>query len=195
PELIDELISKIKKARPDILVMSGSRPAGVGTDVYKRLMECTDAKTYLDTEGGALRLGIESKNPPYMIKPNLFELETAYEKKFKSRDEIAEFCLEINSKGVRYVCVSMGKDGALITGGEKAFYSPAPNVKAAGVQGAGDSMVAGMIYAHENHFPMEETLRCGIAAASASIVREGTQLCTRECFEEMLALVDVVELF
>jgi fructose-1-phosphate kinase PfkB-like protein len=40
----------------------------------------------------------------------------------------------------------------------------------------------------------EELLRNGAAAASASVIREGTQLCTREGFDEMMERVSVERL-
>lgn len=44
-------------------------------------------------------------------------------------------------------------------------------------------MVAGMCVAMEKGLPLSEILRYGVIAADGSLIREGTQLCTRENFE------------
>ena len=53
------------------------------------------------------------------------------------------------------------------------------------IQGAGDSVVAGMCMALERGFPLEVVLLCGIIAAGGSVSREGTQMCTAELFESL----------
>ena len=54
------------------------------------------------------------------------------------------------------------------------------------IQGAGDSVVAGMCMALEQGLPLDEVLHYGMAAAGDSVSREGTQLCTLEGFREIL---------
>lgn len=89
---------------------------------------------------------------------------------------------EIIESGVEVVCVSLGEKGAVICDKEEAFYSRGLQLKIQGVQGAGDSMVAGICAALEEKLPMEEMLRYGMAASAASLVLKGTQMCSKEGF-------------
>jgi 1-phosphofructokinase len=189
--LVNEMIVKIAANKPDMLVLSGSRPKGVGADIYKKISDACGCGVLLDAEGEALTLGMAAKKPPLVIKPNLFELETAFGVKLPSVKDIAEFCAGIVKKGIKRVCVSMGKDGALLIGNEGAYFSPAVDIEAKGVQGAGDSMVAGIVYALTKGLPPEEILKSAMAAAAASVSREGTLMCTKEGFEEMYKRVTV----
>jgi fructose-1-phosphate kinase PfkB-like protein len=47
-------------------------------------------------------------------------------------------------------------------------------------------MVAGLIYGLLHHAPPKQMLAMAVAAAGATVVREGTQMCTREGFEALL---------
>lgn len=195
PETVDELLLKIKNkkaAQTDLLVLSGSRPQGVNADIYHRILEQTEARVILDTEGEALLKALSGKHKPFLIKPNLFELETAFDVKLSSRADIASFGQKLTESGPEWVCVSMGGDGAMLIGREHAYYAPALNIPVRGVQGAGDAMVAGLVWGLSHKTEGAEWLRCAVAAASASVVREGTQLCTREGFDEMLTQVTVL---
>ena len=73
-------------------------------------------------------------------------------REFHSREEVIQAAREIVSRGIPYVCVSLGAEGALLVDEKEALYSPAPDVEVRGLQGAGDSLVAGFCLAfHEYH--------------------------------------------
>ncbi|MCL1877936.1 MAG: PfkB family carbohydrate kinase, partial [Defluviitaleaceae bacterium] len=116
-----------------VLVLSGSRPEGVSADFYAKICENWDGAVFLDTEGEALRLAVETGRV-FAIKPNLFELEglggeTFFEKKVPPplfKKTVVEFCEEkIFVHGVRHVCVSMGADGAIMVTPDGAVFAPA----------------------------------------------------------------------
>ncbi len=86
----------------------------------------------------------------------------------------------------------MGKRGAFLVGKEKAIFSPALPVSVKGIQGAGDSLVAGMCMAIEQEADMETMLRFAVAAAGGSLLREGTKLCEKQEFEKFLKEVKIV---
>ncbi len=193
-EYADELVEKAAALCADgpILVLSGSRPGNVPPGIYARIMESASGRVFLDTEGDALLAALNCARPPFLIKPNLFELETAFNVKLPDKLAVTDFCRrEILPKGVAYVCVSMGGDGALLISAGGAWFAPALDIPVRGLAGAGDSMVAGMVYSLLRNAPPEEMLRMGAAAASASVVREGTLLCTGEGFGEMMGRVKV----
>lgn len=183
------LLKKIKslcEQDTGILVLSGSRPQGVASDFYAKICNIWKGKVFLDTEGEALMVALNTA-PPYAIKPNRFELESTFGVKLPAPKDIADFCRSnIISHVVKIICVSLGADGAVIVTRAQARYCPALNVQPKGVAGAGDAMVAGMVYALASGLPEEEFLPNAMAAAAASVILEGTQMCTFQSFTEML---------
>ena len=177
-------------SNPGILVLSGSMPAGVPKDIYKRLCSAWPGMTILDADGEALRLALTGGKPPFLIKPNLFELTNCFGVELPTKESIAAFCKKlIHEYGVGMICVSMGADGAMLVTGSDAFYVAAPLVKVRGVQGAGDAMVAGLVYGLTNRLPEPELLRVATAAAAASVERDGTLMCTWEGFQKFLSVL------
>lgn len=207
--MIDRIVSHFKDA--ELLVLAGSVPPGVPADIYKILLEKAkdyDLPVILDASGALLLNGIEGK--PWLIKPNIDELSATLGREFHSREEIIQAAREIVARGIPYVCVSLGPDGALLIGEKEALYSPAPDVKVRGLQGAGDSLVAGFCLAfHEHHLKgekrsetpavqkagdptfMRSLLRSAQAAAAGSLTKPGTAVCERTDFDKYLPTIQV----
>ncbi len=194
---LSRLIQRLDALLPktDILVLSGSVPPGVENDIYKTLI--LRAKTYgvftvLDAAGELLRLGIEAK--PDLIKPNRFEMEMLCGHSLDSLKQAREDAQALLDTGVGSVCLSLGKDGAMLLNADGTWYSKGLEIQVKGVQGAGDSLVAGLCAGHMEHWDSAETLRTGIALAQGSLLREGTLLCTQEIYEELLPKITVEKL-
>lgn len=170
-----------------ILVLSGSLPAGVQKNIYARLLTLWAGKVFLDAEGDVLRLALERGRKPYAIKPNLFELESTFDVKLATPKNIADFCHTCDIlQNIPVICVSIGAEGAVLVTPTASYFSPGLNVDVRGVQGAGDSMVAGLIHGVLSQVAAPELLRYAVAAASASVTLNGTDLCTRAGFGTML---------
>lgn len=196
-EAVDELLDVVYGYFDDtsILVLDGSVPIGVPVDIYKTIIEMANRrgiKTILDAANDLLLEGIKAK--PYIIKPNIDELSAISKREIKTREDIISVSREIISKGVSYVCVSMGKDGAMLIGLDNVYVSPAMKVDIKGIQGAGDSLVAGICMAIDKGIGEEKLLAYGVAAASGSLLHEGTLLCEKEDFDKLLPEVVVNKL-
>lgn len=192
PESVEKLIKKVEAYLPktSLLVLDGSVPPGVPKDIYKVLTEMATrygVKTIIDAYGDLLLEGIKAH--PYLIKPNKDELEEAFGEKITTNEDAIRVSRKIISEGVSLVCVSMGKGGALLVSKDKAYFSPGADIKVKGVQGAGDSLVAGMGLAIIHNMPCSDMLRYGVAVAHGSLLQEGTQMCTKESFQKMLPLI------
>jgi 1-phosphofructokinase len=193
-EYLQKLLDKISiyAAKSEMMVFSGSIPQGVPVSIYKTLLGKAgkyNTKCILDAEGQLLLEGLQAK--PYMIKPNLYELESALGMELTTHTEIVRAAREFVHRGVCIVGVSIGEDGAIIVDEKGAYYAPSIPVKVMGTAGAGDSMVAGFCLAVQEGVELSEVLRYGVAAATASVIREGTLLCTRSDFEDMLPRVEI----
>ena len=196
-EAVGGLLDKISLAagHAKILTLCGSLPHGVPVNIYRIIIERANlegCRTILDTSGQALCEGI--KAIPYMIKPNIQELTNTFAKEIEegmSLDGVVQMLL---NTGIHYICLSLGNKGACLASRERILYARELDVEVKGIQGAGDSMVAGMCSAILQDRTDEEILAFGIAAAAGSLTHSGTQLCRKEDFDELLPLVQVREI-
>ena len=62
---------------------------------------------------------------------------------------------------------------------EMLFRGVAPRVRAVSAVGSGDAFLAGVVLTLSRGGRMEEALRLGIAAGTASVLNPGTELCHR----------------
>lgn len=192
PGLLEELLLKLEvlAADSEIVTFNGRIPNGATEEIYRFCLERvsrSNPRTVLDAEKAPLRFAVAAR--PFLIKPNLYELEAAFGETVASREDIVRVCRGIIAQGVAVVCVSMGREGAIIVDEKRAFHAAAPALTPRGFQGSGDSMVAGICKAVAEGGGIEDMLRFGVAAASASIIREGTLLARREDYERFLGQV------
>ncbi|MEP7165704.1 MAG: 1-phosphofructokinase family hexose kinase [Ferruginibacter sp.] len=161
------------------IVASGSLAEGVPEDFFARVARIAkqkNAKMILDTSGIALAAAL--KETIYMIKPNLGELSFISGIKQLDKDSaIGAARSIITKKQCEVVVVSMGANGALLITGTIAEHIMAPDVKIKSTVGAGDSMVAGIVFALSNNKTYKEALQYGVACGTAATMNEGTSLC------------------
>lgn len=185
------LQEKSKESR--FVVLSGRLPTGCADDTYRRCMAALRGKDcVLDTAGEALLSGLAEQ--PFLIKPNLPELEGMMKQELKTLRSIRDAALLLIDKGARNVIVSMGKYGAIFTDGTHTLFAPAIQVEARSTVGAGDAMVGGVLMGLEKGEALEASLRYGVAAGSASVMTHGTQLMKVSDFEAILPKVTLQEL-
>ncbi|MGI5174144.1 1-phosphofructokinase family hexose kinase [Treponema sp. OMZ 840] len=165
-----------------LTVLSGSLPKGVDTGFYKILIEQAHKKNIpciLDAEGECLLKGLQAH--PLLIKPNKYEFMTAFSPSDDSEKSIIQKSHELIHSGyVQYICITLGKDGAMLVDKESAFVCRSLDIPLRCTQGAGDSVVAGICAAYKKNAHTSEMLRLGCAMAHATLIREGTQMCLPE---------------
>ncbi len=142
--LLGELAGKI--ADGDIVVISGSLPAGALQETYRTWTETCrrkGAKVILDADGERLRAGLKAS--PYLIKPNHHELAELVGRPLDSPKELAETARELMKQyGIAKTVVSMGGDGALYVTETETVYANGIRVPVKSTVGAGDSVVAAL---------------------------------------------------
>ena len=178
------------------ITLSGSIPTGLPEDFYLKCAEtirraAPGCRIAVDAEKKLLLKALEA--PLCFIKPNIHEFQDTFHCSVNSISELDQAVRKIlNQYSLELICVSLGADGAYIASREAAYCCRSVPVEIRSIQGAGDSVVAGMCMALEQNLPLEEVLHSGVAAAAASISREGTQLCTlegfRECFQQDIGI-------
>lgn len=189
-----ELLSLVKNlsSAADVTVISGSLPKGVGAGYYYDLVKASNGKVIVDCETDKLKAAISAG--VYMVKPNLFELESYSNRQCKSYDDMISCCHALIDSGVKKVLLSLGTRGAILTDGVTNLYCRSENVAVNSTVGAGDSMIAAASVCLENGLDDEELLRCAVAAGTASVTTPGTSLFTKEKYDEIYKKLKVTKI-
>lgn len=191
---LDRMTGQIREMdREDILVCTGSVPSGISDMIYAKLIKMAAEKgirTVLDASGALLKNGAEAV--PYVMKPNADEIAFLMGKKEVTKEEIIRYGRTLLDRGIQYLCVTLGAEGALFLSGTSVLYAPPLELEVRGIQGAGDSVAAGICLALERGLPEKEIFRYGMAAAGGSLLREGTEMCELEDFKRLLPNVRII---
>ena len=189
-ELIKTII-KNEVTENSILVLSGSLSAKMPLDLYAELIKIVagkNVKIIVDTSGKALTEAI--KEEVYLIKPNQKELAQLAGKDFLSKNEQEAFAMElVNSKKAKFVAVSLGARGAFLASSAGIVYRNTPSVKVKSTIGAGDSMVAGMVYAIQQGLSAADILKWGVICGVATTMSEGTNLASEKNINAVIKLI------
>jgi 1-phosphofructokinase family hexose kinase len=181
----------------DIWVLSGRLPPGLPNDYYGQLvdlLQAQGARVVLDTSGDALRHGCAAG--PYLVKPNLREAAQIMDRKDGdphcgthacaagdegatapevSAVDAAQFFLR---QGIALVAVSLGADGMLLVSRTDSVRAKPPQIRPVNPVGAGDALVAGLVWAVARGLELTEMARWAVAAGTASAMREGVSFGT-----------------
>ena len=171
------------------MVLSGGIPQNIPSDIYGTLTRKAKekgAKVVVDADGEALFHAL--KEIPYMIKPNEKELGALLGKEVLSEEEILEEAKAFLKKGIHKVLVSRGEKGSIFVTENTVHIGRGIKVEVKSTVGAGDSMVAALVYADERKLDDYETLVIAQATGAAAVTTEGTEACTREEMEKYLTI-------
>lgn len=186
-EALDNLFEKLEKLESgDIVVLAGSIPKSINSDIYEIIMtrlKDKGIKFIVDTTGDSLKKVLKYK--PFLIKPNHHELGELFDVKLNNKEEVIEYAKKLKEMGPSNVIISMAGDGAvLIKENGEVITSNVPKGVVKNSVGAGDSMVAGFIAGFLKSENVEEGFKLGVATGSASAFSEG--LATKEYVYELL---------
>jgi 6-phosphofructokinase 2 len=184
-------------AAPRYLVLSGSVPPGVPDDIYARVARIArerGMRVVLDTSGAPLAAALAAG--VFLVKPSLSELCALAGRELEDDAQRLDAARKIISDGgAAIVALTLGEQGALVVTPDRALRVRGFAVPVSSSIGAGDSFLAAMVWALNRDMAFDETLRYAIAAASASLLTEGTRLCDREEIERIyreLGAADIV---
>lgn len=198
PQEIEALIEKISHLLKagDWWVLAGSLPPGIPTNIYEKfvkLIQSAGAKAVLDTSGEALKPGVMAG--PYLIKPNVFEAASLTRGKGNSSDDLVNMAKNIHRLGVSSVAISAGKDLALYSNGIRTWQAQPPKIEEVNPIGAGDAMLAGIVYGLVDGKAEECAFSWGIAAGAAAAGKAGTGMPSRSEVVKLIEKVKVKEVW
>ncbi|WP_026524121.1 MULTISPECIES: 1-phosphofructokinase [unclassified Butyrivibrio] len=170
-DALDELLLKLDKLeKDDILILAGSIPSTLPSNVYEIILERLESKGVIFVVDATKDLLMNVlKYKPFLIKPNNHELGEMFGTVLKTDDEIEEHAKKLQAMGARNVLISMAGDGAmLITEDGERFRVGVPKGTVKNSVGAGDSMVAGFVAGYMKTKDYRTALNMGTAAGSAT---------------------------
>lgn len=173
----------------DILVISGSIPAALPSDLYQRILARVQDKKVLTVVDATRDLLCNALSyGPFLIKPNRQELGEIFDRELKGDEEVCACAAELQRRGARNVLVSMAGEGSLLLDEQgRSHRMGVPRGTVRNSVGAGDSMVAGFLAGWLERGDYDYALRLGTAAGSATAFSD--ELATRE---EIMALLSQI---
>jgi 6-phosphofructokinase 2 len=187
-----ECLCIIEKLRNiDFIVASGSLPPGVPHDIYAQLAKIAKnnkAKFIVDTSGEALKQAVDEG--VYLLKPNIEELGLLVGIENLTIADAKRTAKElILKKNCEIIVVSLGSEGAMLVTKSRTYIVKPPKVEVKSTVGAGDSMVAGIVFSLSNGKNLKESLQYGVACGTATTMNKGTELCKKEDVEKLFKLI------
>lgn len=188
PEDVDALFSKLDVlGQDDTLVISGSVPNTLPSDMYEQVMERLagrGVRIVVDAERDLLTRVLSYR--PFLVKPNNHELGDIFGVALKTRDEVVPYALRMQEMGAQNVLVSMaGEGGVLVAADGQVYQSPAAKGTVVNSVGAGDSCVAGFLAGLMETGSYQTAFQMGLAAGSASAFSD--HLATRPEVEDLMS--------
>lgn len=196
----EELALFVKQLRSEVtaqslVVLTGSVPKGVPASIYRDLIldiQRIGARAALDADHEVLKLGIEAA--PYLVKPNIHELERLAGRPLEQISDILTAAKELIAQGIRIVIVTLGDQGALFVTEQSAIHAKGVPVQVLSTVGAGDALLGAFCYGLDKQLPLDETIRLSIGASAAMISTAGTQVPEFDRIHELVSLVEMEKL-
>jgi len=177
----------------DMVVISGSLPEGISLEDFTNWIGKVKKicpKIVFDSSRAALTAGLKAK--PWLIKPNNKELEMLIGHALPTIKEIKEAALSLVEKGIDNVVISLGSKGALWVTKHESWLATPPKCEIISTVGAGDSMVAGLVYGLLANYSIKETLVFASAIAALSVGQPGVGVPDKTKLNSMLKKIDVM---
>ena len=177
----------------DIVAVCGSLPRGVTPELFADwLLQLHQAgvKVVLDSSNAALTVGLKAN--PWLVKPNHRELESWVGHSLPTLNDIIVAAKKLKAQGIANVIVSMGGNGSLWLSDNAVVQAQPPKCEnVVSTVGAGDSMVAGLIYGFVNNLSQQETLAFASAVSAFAVSQSNVGVSDRALLEPILKQVKV----
>ena len=138
---------------------------------------------FTDTPGGGNPLAV------------VFEADGLSDAPLASHEETAEFASRLVEKGVaNVVVIGRGPDGSVMVTPDQRIHARCDVPAVRSRIGAGDSLMGAMVLAFSRGETATKALQFGVAAASAAVLTEATELCRRGDVDRLLPACVVTQL-
>ena len=176
-----------------IVAVCGSLPRGVSPELFAdwlNQLHQAGVKVVLDSSNAALTAGLKAH--PWLVKPNHRELEAWIGHPLNSLDEIIAAAKKLKAEGIANVIISMGENGSLWLNDQAVIHAQPPKCEnVVSTVGAGDSMVAGLIFGIEKGLSQAETLAFASAVSAFAVSQSNVGVSDIALLEPILANVKI----
>ena len=189
-EKLDELLKQLLQIKKgDFLVLAGSIPSSLPSDIYQQIMKKLENKGIRIVVDATKELLLKClPYRPFLIKPNKHELEELFDVSILTKADAIHYARLLQELGAGNVCVSLSGSGAVcVSENGNTFEADVPPGTLVNAVGAGDSMIAGFLAGWEHSKDYEQAFRMAVAAGSASAYSE--KLATKK---EIMALLPYI---
>ncbi|MFA7691934.1 MAG: 1-phosphofructokinase family hexose kinase [Candidatus Hydrogenedentales bacterium] len=180
-------------AQAALITFNGSAPDPALDLLYRDLLECAHAlkvPVILDAYGAIFTHALEQV--PFMIKPNLEELELFVGQRLDTRAKQWRAIDTLRQRGISWVVLSLGAEGALIAGEDGCFHAVPPAIQEINAVGSGDALVAGFALGLTQNCSTEDTARLGIAMGTANAASWDICSFTKEAVEHLIPQIRLI---
>lgn len=154
----------------DFLILSGSVIKDFSDDIYEKIMiflKNRGVRIIVDTYGAALSACLRAK--PFLVKPNLLELEDLFQVKLDSLTKVEQYGKKLIDLGAENAIVSLGDEGAIyVDKSKEVTFLEAFSGTVKNTVGAGDAMVAGFVYNFSQSNSFQEAFKFSMACGGAA---------------------------
>lgn len=188
------IILNLDFKKNDFVVMSGSIPPKIKENIYAEIIRRVkkyNVYTVVDADGEVLREAIKEK--PFIIKPNIKELERCLNEKIENLGKLKEICNSLIKSGISIILVTLGKNGAILFSKEKIIYSRPPEINFKSSIGCGDAFLSGFLYKFKRGESYQECLKFAVATGTAKAEEEGTKMPSLSKVKKILPYVKIYE--
>lgn len=177
----------------DIVAVCGSLPRGVSPELFAdwlKQLHQAGVKVVLDSSNAVLTAGLKAK--PWLVKPNHRELEAWVGHSLNRLEEIIAAAQQLKAEGIENVIISMGAKGSLWINNEGVLKAePAKCENVVSTVGAGDSMVAGLIYGFEKGLSKAGTLAFATAVSAFAVSQSNVGVSDLSLLDPILEKVQI----
>ena len=178
--------------RDDWWVLSGSLPPGADARLYERAVKAIQdggGHALLDASGEALAHGCAAA--PFLAKPNALEAGELTDIDVRDSQSAFEATQRMQDLGVHTAVISRGASGAVLARGNHRWFAEAPAVQVRNPIGAGDALLAGLVFGLKRGDELPQCLKMGVACGSSAAGVDGTGVPTRRDVDMLLQRVQV----
>ncbi|MGR3659670.1 MAG: 1-phosphofructokinase family hexose kinase [Paracoccaceae bacterium] len=182
--------------KAEIIVLSGSQPPGVPDDFAARLTQQLDHKKLIvDTSGAPQKHVVDHPIGLFLLRMDAAEAESLNGQNHPTPTATADFAAKLVSRNVaEIIVIGRGADGSTCVTKDFRLHCRRPVEKTRSRVGAGDSMLGAMVLELARGSDVETSLRYGVAASSAAVLTDATQLCTREDTDRLLPGCEMIRI-
>jgi len=186
---LDNLLALIKcnLTAGDWWVLAGSLPLGIDNNIYAELISLIKSAgsfVMLDTSGEALKQGCLAQ--PTLVKPNLEEAMQLFTLTSEQIEDPALLTGVLSTSGAKDLLISLGSQGVLLVTDTLYKKIESPKIKEVNPTGAGDAMVAAIVWRLSIGDSLEQAVLYGVAAGASTANCTGTNLATLKQIQQRL---------